>query len=826
MKERRASGSFISLSVALTMTLVLIGGALFLLARILGGSRELNNASDAGVLNSARAALTHPSIRIYPTPAAGLPILTKDFFALADQPGSDANDISLLTYNRVVAQAVLVATNAQVENTQDALRHANEVIQAAKAVGRSLQTSFATQATTSFLDHAFLNVANQNNLKMMGGQPPVSVNPTNRAELKTAFMNAGASANVWFDPNVISVAQPGLDPIASYGIPINSNGQIKPRRAANGDYISAFYESPAGYNATYVRGYSPIRLLQGTPFADTLFAVPNLPQQNPHLVDLNRFEQSLRAPDPFVPQNAVRVDCQAFDRTARSSVKTVSCAIVGCTNSTFVTPNNSGVARTTNDPTNGTDYVAAIPAGFIRIVNLVDMNTNINNNGLGLPVVRNVLYNGLHYIFNTRSGNNLASDGGGGAFLSRSGFFVTTRDGGRAILQMWAAYVNSVGGDALGHNPNLDPYHIANQGHTPTLFQQNPQMPVFPIHRGSGSDQLATLQEILFNPGLRQSNGFLLNSATVNNAPQWVLNMLPDLLGNFGSDIETAVGANNYPTAVEYLKELVEKKLYEAADQRSFRFTFNITPQLCANAPTGLKLFKHFRRNGQPISHASPNWWNGAPTPSPTFPQFGNKSGADLPTPLELLNEINATKNRTNAPDPNDPEYVQFIELLTQRCRQMSPRITSRDVTNALNSATLGMSNTPQTLYLHLDLRSPTPRLVLTPTLVDNHGNHYDTGVGPDIWEPANPNRQYPTFKAQYSLKNTIVDTKIDGSPTALRGDMNLEDQPFQRTTTTNRLDGVDGAVFYQSSGYNNLLGEVHFFQTLTPTRVTWSMPN
>src|SRR5262249_45401769 len=145
-----------------------------------------------------------------------------------------------------------------------------------------------------------------------------------------------------------------------------------------------------------------------------------------------------------VPPNSIRVDCQAIDRTARSSVKTVGCAIVGCTNSRFPIPSNSGVAPNTSEPTNGTDYVAAIPAGFIRIRNLVDMNTNINNNGLGLPIVHNVLYDGLHYIFNTRGGNHLASDGGGGAYLNRAGFFETTRDGGRAILQLWANYVNSV----------------------------------------------------------------------------------------------------------------------------------------------------------------------------------------------------------------------------------------------------------------------------------------------------------------------------------------------------------------------------------------------
>src|SRR5579883_3629759 len=140
-----------------------------------------------------------------------------------------------------------------------------------------------------------------------------------------------------------------------------------------------------------------------------------------------------------------------------------------------------------------------------------------------------------------------------------------------------------------------------------------------------------------------------------------------------------------------YLKALIEEKLYHATDQHTFRYSFTITQNFAQKAITGLKLFKHYTKAGVPIKHASPNWWNGAPTAGPTYPFFGNNSGAAPPTPMDLINEINATANKTNQPKQNDPNYQNFIQIITQRCKQMSPSITTADVIAALDTAPLDM---------------------------------------------------------------------------------------------------------------------------------------
>lgn len=858
MKPRQPAGSVLTLVSGVAFAIIVLGVAFFFMSRILGGAKELSNAADAGALNVARTAITNPLVNVYRPLDPGLPDAAQDFFALADQPDSKGPtcSISALTYNRAVAQALLIASNARVEGTAHALDNANKEVLAAKAVGAALQTAFGTSATTTALNSAFIGV--KNNLKLMGeGQQPVIVNPDGVTRVQSAFMKVGGSANVWFDPKELSVPVPGTDPFAFSGIPQNYSPQaVKPRLLPDGNYQSAFSEVPGGYRALYVAGYKPIPVLQGTPYANTLFAATNEPQQSPHLVSVGDYNAAASfVPDVSVPQNAFKIDCHAFDKSTKGAINTTACAIIGATAYSFAVPSNSGLAPLGNTR-NYTDYVAAIPAGYIRIVNLPDMYTTSSTQGLGLQPVDNALYDGLHYIFNTKNtGNHLASDGGGGAYVSKqlvytthpvSGFFVTNRDGGKSVLTKWEAYVNSRGTDALGHNEALDPIRNTispHQGITPLLYAQNPNQPPpgYLIHTGTGRDQLATLQQVLYSPGIRSNVGFPLNSATVDSAPQWVTAQLTAIMDNFGSDLEKAVGASNYPTVVEYLKALIEEKLYHATDQHSFHYSFTITQNFIHKGITGLKFFKHYSKSGQLIRHASPNWWHGAPSAAPTYPLFGNQSDNKPGTPMDLINEINATAHKTNKPHPSDANYTNFIQALTQRCQQMSPSITAADVERALDTAPMGLTNIPQTLYLHLDLRSPTPKLVLTSDLLDNNGNSYDTHQGPDGYDPSNPSLQYPSYTAEYSLNGNIIDVLKDGSPTALQADMNLEDRPFQNVSAVNGrgkkvnpsnvLTAVDGVVFYPSSGYNNLLGEVHFFQgpgnpPNPPITVTWSQPN
>ena len=873
MKPRHSAGSILSLTAWLTLALVLIGTIMFFLAQLLGGSRELSIAADAGALNVAKAAITNPTVTVYPTPDKGLKAEATDFFALCDQPSSGANSISLLSYNRLLAQTLLVTTNAQaiVANqplATGAIDNAGKEVLAAQSVGNAFRNAFASQSIVSQFNTDFLNIADDNNLKMLGGQSTVQLSGQSISNLQTKCMKKGGSANVYFDPTIFSTVVPGADPFATYHIPLNGQmNALKPAKAMDGNYKSAFYEVPSNdYKdrpaPLYVAGYTPVPVLPGTAYATNLYFAVNEPQQNPHLVSIGDFDAAPEVVDPSVPPNAFKIDCQAADRTIKGPLTTTACSIVGCTNTTFPVPHNDGISGPKN-ALNGTDYVGSIPAGFIRIVELPDMNAIIIKEALNLPIVPNTLYDGLTYIFNSNPDTkNLADRHGGGAWIDQvpvplpfrpgqpSRFFVTDRDGGEGAIKAWSDYNNSYlpstsqYADAWNHDQRMDPnWATINGVHTgmsPYLYSKDPNRPQSPIHTGPRNHELATLDMVLFHPGIRSyKGGFELNSLSIDNARPWVVETLNDIMGNFGSDIATVVGPKNAPTILEYLKGLVEKELYEATDHKSFHFTFTITPQLLSKAVTGLKFFNHFHDDGSPVPHASPNWYHGGPTAAPTFPEFGNDSGRKPATPLQLLEEINATAHHRSKPVLSDRDYNDFIDLIAQRCKQMSPALTRDDVLAALNSNTIEVEHTPATLYLHLDLMSPTPRLVLTPTLLDNAGNSYDSGLAPDSWVPNNSSISYPTYEANYTAEQFTINTRRDDSePTAIRADMNLEYQAYEQYHSSKphgtpkgvpagTLRFKDGAVFYASSGFGNLLGEVHFFQQpLEVVTSTWSAPN
>src|SRR5215470_15505076 len=103
MNQRKQLGATLALVAACIIVICFIGMAFFFVTRILGGGKELQNASDSGSLNVAKQALIQPIASI-----SGATDYDKAFSGLLDSHGVD-----LLTYNRLVGQALLVALNAE-----------------------------------------------------------------------------------------------------------------------------------------------------------------------------------------------------------------------------------------------------------------------------------------------------------------------------------------------------------------------------------------------------------------------------------------------------------------------------------------------------------------------------------------------------------------------------------------------------------------------------------------------------------------------------------------------------------------------------------------
>jgi len=103
---RRRKGATLGLVAICVLVIIVIGVGVYFLTKILSGGRETANATDAGTLNVSKNAIKTPTVS-----AAGT-----DFDKLGGDPGAPPTDqINLLTYNRCVAQAMMVAWNASTQ---------------------------------------------------------------------------------------------------------------------------------------------------------------------------------------------------------------------------------------------------------------------------------------------------------------------------------------------------------------------------------------------------------------------------------------------------------------------------------------------------------------------------------------------------------------------------------------------------------------------------------------------------------------------------------------------------------------------------------------
>lgn len=84
MKLRRQRGATLGLVAACVFLVILVGVGFFFLSKIIGGGREVANATDAGVLNVAKQAVRRGAI-----PLTGA--LVAEFGELTEPPNSNVD---------------------------------------------------------------------------------------------------------------------------------------------------------------------------------------------------------------------------------------------------------------------------------------------------------------------------------------------------------------------------------------------------------------------------------------------------------------------------------------------------------------------------------------------------------------------------------------------------------------------------------------------------------------------------------------------------------------------------------------------------------------
>lgn len=317
-------GATLSLVVVTTLVIMVLGMGIFFLTKLLGGARELQNATDSGNLNVAKQSLRTPALNLfggsgpYDMSGARLSLAQQNFSELRDP---QTNQLDLLTYNRAVGQAMLVSMNASSDFSDipgappnpvgisdsktliDLLANPND------GLGAVLANKLASDTA---MDNSFTNLAVIANLRMLKEGSTAGV----VSQVKQiSYMVPNSATNLQLNPAVIP--QTFLD--------------------ANKDFVANNIVTQAG--GTYLKGYSFINIPTITDNSTyPLMGVPLRPKSNPHLVSEFDFQAKKQSPlsgassmaaASRIPPNAFRSGGLGFENHQGHFSGMQSCAIAG-----------------------------------------------------------------------------------------------------------------------------------------------------------------------------------------------------------------------------------------------------------------------------------------------------------------------------------------------------------------------------------------------------------------------------------------------------------------------------------------------------------------
>ncbi|MDQ5937412.1 MAG: hypothetical protein QG574_4771 [Cyanobacteriota bacterium erpe_2018_sw_21hr_WHONDRS-SW48-000092_B_bin.40] len=781
MKLRRQRGATLGLVAACVFLVILVGVGFFFLSKIIGGGREVANATDAGVLNVAKQAVRRGAV-----PLTGG--LVSEFGALTEPPDSK---VDLVTYNRLVAQALIVGKNAEALGGT-AVGHANQLKTDVRTIGRALRNNLISEPNFAT---DFSSIASQNNTKMWNG-PAVSL----VGAVSSGYMKPGSSTNVYFSPATLAALGGWAPPLSS--------------QTAKGD--------PA---AKYLAGYTPFNV-NGS--ANFLTGVPVLPQTKPHLVDHGQFNTS--SVDADTPPNAFRTNSQALEGKSAAMGTSVACAIVGVINK---------------------EFQAVIPRGFIRVSNGKDAELGNGNPPLLTPVS-----NGANDIFN----NELFPPSGSpqGVFAANpSGtnpVFTTNVTGSSMphpgldkVKADWAAYKATLGschkGDTytdLGGNPAIN--NITDE---PGAGNYGAGDPNIWISKNLGSYLVAGSHTGASGTNIRSTDGSgahgqyasyedLLAYATSSGGPKPCdytmytdampatdpcASNLPNWQANYGRNATFSGGTQQGGfTNVEYMKADLLGKIN---NRKGGSFCAAVGGGL---APSGLKAWP---TSGSTVLKSG--------TSGSAKPYLGPGTNINFMKPGTTLTYIKQLDGGPGVTGSGGCTTNLILDQMTKRMQQVEPTVTRADVEAALNdsnypltlvgtTAPAPMSPGASKLYLYVDSSTKKPKMT-------NALPWSDTGIDADGPAPAAGTANQ--CDSTYPLNGWAVNTSKNHNGSI--GDGGYHEVPFTSATPNNQdltasppepgtINGTDTAQWRQGSGYNNLLGELKFQQTVEGA--TFCKPN
>lgn len=535
MKLRRRRGATLGLVAVVVLVIAILGFGFFFLSKIMGGGREVANATDAGALNVAKRALMEPSTTV---------AVNSEFDGLGvDKTTGVPNqgrEFNLLAYNRAVGRAMLIALNARAIGPAST-QLANEVVNELENLGQGLQGQLNGGGQ---LPSYFQNIAGSQNVKMMGPGSNVQLSGAINCAWMVPADPANAKSNVYIDPK--TVEQIGQDgELLNHSV---SSGKIQ----SKGGWPQGFFTSSSG--KAFLRAYDSNMVIGS--LSKPIIGAAVGPQDRPHLVNLGEFT-SRTNPVGYAPPNSWRTNSQSREMKSGNLGGAVACAIVGSLNA---------------------EYEACIPRGYIKIKNFDSAEVVTGDS----PSYNDV--DGSNSIFNKEF---WAGTGGTGpTFYSNNGtFFVEDASSANGkVLADWGAYnasypcpATNPNKDGLDRDGSLDP--LGAPGTTPG---KNMSDRVPPIRTGSGLNNYATVAECLtITNGIGQCSTNDFGATTTNVVCE---NNVGTMASNFGDGLNSSAGGSGGSqgsTGQEWLKSKVID---------SFASGNRCTGQLNAPGKTGMKM--------------------------------------------------------------------------------------------------------------------------------------------------------------------------------------------------------------------------------------------
>ncbi|MCA9803637.1 MAG: hypothetical protein KC777_16810 [Cyanobacteria bacterium HKST-UBA02] len=282
--SRKQRGSAITLTAVLAFALVILGLGYLAFLMYMGGQNETKNACDSGALNTGKRALDDVFVMTNPLGC---------FFDVTNDKDHTSNDgkVNLRRINRVWAEALLIALNAESMQSEGQGGSSNSSAQSANSEAKSLSDNLASKLSDpSNLYGFFSEIAEQNSVRMLGIGAGVKVKPG--AGWETSFMERTKESNVTL-------------PGGSAGI------SLPPGSSLAGNYVTPTTRTPApsGSNGlTFLKGYTALQK-QG----QTFWQVPYLFDEKPHMVSRYKFiEDKSNPPWNTAVPNAFSCDSEGM----------------------------------------------------------------------------------------------------------------------------------------------------------------------------------------------------------------------------------------------------------------------------------------------------------------------------------------------------------------------------------------------------------------------------------------------------------------------------------------------------------------------------------